>query len=206
MPNELQKDIYNSLKGTWWGISIIVIVVIVVAAFAFWNSLPESTKEKAIDKVASTSPPVVVPPPKNASDCSIQVDKLEFEQGQPYLKGMSDIRIGVLLPEVIQTLEGCGATYRIERDSPLIQRVEVTPKGGLVSGITYYTMRNEMNTIGFFLSSASSHQELRAVARRSFGPPDSQHTHAGLHYDQWNNINGMQLSIFENGGSFFRSQ
>lgn len=42
------QDIYNALKARWWGRLLIVLGMVLLVAFAIWNSLPDSVKERRL--------------------------------------------------------------------------------------------------------------------------------------------------------------
>lgn len=199
--DKLVEEVYRKLSRSWWGTILIAIAVIGIVMFAIWNSFPDATKERilsAADNGGATNDKI----PASAPRCALRVSSFSFEQNSPYLSGMTEIKMGILVPEAIQILQRCHAAYRIEQDSPVIRRLEVTPMDGLVSGITYYSLRNKINTIGFSISSSTSHEALRIAARQAFGPPDKRWTNADFHYDQWS-IGDVKLSVFEQGGSVF---
>ena len=69
MSEKIWEDIYQHLKKKWWGTPAIALGLLFIVAFAVWNSLPDSTKEKllisentdqetkpAITKVMDTDP------------------------------------------------------------------------------------------------------------------------------------------------------
>lgn len=201
MSEKIVEDIYGKLKPSWWGKLLIAVTAIGVVMFVVWNSLPDDTKERVLTALhrGNGCPGVI---PSSTPECDLRVAAVTFEPNSPYLEGMAGIRLGMLVPEAIQILERCGTTYRIEQDSPVMRRFEVTPIEGIISGITYYSLTNKINTVGFSISSGTSHEELRIAARRAFGPPDRQWTNKDFHYDQWS-IGDSRLSVFEQGGSLF---
>ncbi len=76
------EDLYAFLKGRWWGTPLIVIGVVAVIGFAVWNSLPSSTKERALGLTDST--PTVsshsLPPPSESSGTASARVKLPAQQ------------------------------------------------------------------------------------------------------------------------------
>lgn len=148
------------------------------------------------DSLAQSKPVPPTPP-----GCNPQIARFEFTPGGYLDMGLTGVSLGDSAASVVQRLNQCSATYHIERDSPQIERVEVTASGGLLSKITYYAFDLKITTIGFALSAAADHQELRAAAQARFGPPNSKNVVGLFHYDLWNLTPWMQLSISENGGS-----
>ncbi len=135
--------------------------------------------------------------------CKYGVQEFAFEEQAPYLAGLTTIRLGTLLPAGVQTIIGCGLPYRVEEDQPPIRRLEVIPRAGLISGVTYYSYANQITTIGFSLSSKANHSDLRTAAVRRYGPPTATRTgYRGMRYDEWR-ISGITLVIFDEGGSIF---
>ena len=212
MPDKIIEDVYGNLKKRRWGIGVIVAAAAMVVLFAIWNSFPDSVKERILGGNKGKNPsgaegtrtsgpgvPVTTPDP---ADCILKVDSFSFEPGSPYLSGMTRIRMDMIGRDVVEIFNQCGINYFIEVDSPTIHRIEVTPSAGMVRRVTYYTFNNRINTIGFSIVQGT-HQALRDAARKAFGPPRNQRQHRGFNYDEWI-VGGMKLSLFEEGGSFFR--
>jgi hypothetical protein len=57
------EDFYTYLKSRWWGIPMVIIAILLASAFAIWNSLPTTTKERILREPGSTP----VPPSSEAS-------------------------------------------------------------------------------------------------------------------------------------------
>jgi hypothetical protein len=138
--------------------------------------------------------------------CDPRISTFQFTPGGFLYTGLTGVSLGDNVASAVQRLNQCGATYHIEKDAPRMQRVEVVVSGGLLTGINYTTLDAKIVTVGFLLSAAADHRELRAAARARFGAPDFRNVYGIFHYDVWNITPSTQLSIFESGGSTILQQ
>jgi hypothetical protein len=135
--------------------------------------------------------------------CEAKISQFTFDANGMLVVGITGIRLGDSSSNVSRRLDVCKVSYHVERDSPRIERLEVTPPGGLLSGVTYYTFDSKVSTIGFALAASARDGELRAAAAARFGTPTSHAQVGTLHFDYWNPTPWTQLGIAENGGSLF---
>ncbi|AGA89261.1 hypothetical protein Thimo_0398 [Thioflavicoccus mobilis 8321] len=57
MSDKIWEDIYFTLKAKPWGPPLIVLLLMFIIAFLFWNSLPESSKERLLSSQTKEATP-----------------------------------------------------------------------------------------------------------------------------------------------------